>query len=1388
MGIFDDIVGTTTPQKNTSGGLFDDIIGSNPNVEPNSAFGIFQSQGVRDYMRELQKQSVRQEELNKDHSFAGITSVPKEIWKGIKTGLENTPWNAPVKTERDFNKPLGTVVGPAWENTKDKWRTLDDRLNARLQPLTDKWLNPDTQMGSHWYSMPSGAEVINALSGAGAEIVDSTFAPITGALEGASKTPGLSFASNIIRKFFGAVGGGGGEIVSEITDLVPFISPETRAQLEEPIQFWGGFVGQLAGGYGVGKAVGKATPTILETKMKLANTVDIIMRDKLIQNKIAELNAKMRGYEGDYREGEAIDWGNTKSPGAEDVIDWGDNDIPAGLSKKTNQFVPDSELPIIDAETGTLRPKPVEKPVEKTPGVVEEQAPKKVPYSAVKAERENYIGKDVQVTTDGVDGPAVVVSTPSKKEVVVRLADGTEITVPTSAVRDVRTNAEIIAAAESRATQPTQIVQTQVPSEQGAQTADTSISVKPAPPVSTAKTAKEMKGGEPTKSAEPQATRNDLVTVNGKTYQLSGDTLVKYQQAKQAYDASIARLNAEYARAKAGRREDIAKELKALGMQWSATLRETTGNFTAKELAKQVKTEGTNYKGKKVIVEVNGKKVEGEVIGTAYGKIKVRLKDGAEVTVTKDKVTDPRTKEDIKAGVLKREGVTEYDPSQPVGIQRGNGEVIKITDKQTGKSEELIVISKKPDGSLVTTRKDVYFPRKTTPEKFDIEYLDRTEPLPSGGVTFGELEAMDRANEAAAKKQTQKEEEKSTSKEAFGFQNVNQEKIVHTIGQPVQVDLMNGGDMFRALTELGEGKDFAKSYFIEKYEKVGRFIDKAIEGRVHPDDTISNFKIKDPKKFDEYLKKWKEQPTSTISEQLAKDINIKMLEGDYVGAKKLHTQLLDKLEKEVPKEEVPKEEVPINRDFEDQNVEMVRTEDLVPYREFDRAKVPNWREEKINELREDIRKNGIKEPLILSYGATKGNTILGEGNTRLMIAQELGIPEVPVTVIRSTDLVKASEKAAEPVKAPKKVEPNEYGYVPGNMKPSDIGIPTAKETVSEQVSVEQVKPKALKEEEQLGSDEYNQILIELDLAEAGKRGAYVYQDKYGSIEKITSKQSTFPEWMPEGTRLRSVIDRYMKGRDGTVNDVNIKYKEGSVLDRLDKAVREKEQERIEINRLQREAESVQPKEDTSIAQEEYAKAFPDMMGGDTTQGGGGPMKPISGSGELRTPTATQRILSENLQAEFGELPQYSRVNWDEQARLVQDFISRDPTASRNVAMGREHAPAGILDTAVWKEYRLRARANGDVAASIQLAKSTIPEALSRFGQETGVLSTLDKSDLTGIIIDASKQYVKNWEKRNPGKSGEAEITKAVEQVRNSMKKNASSREVYKEIARRLLCK
>lgn len=83
-------------------------------------------------------------------------------------------------------------------------------------------------------------------------------------------------------------------------------------------------------------------------------------------------------------------------------------------------------------------------------------------------------------------------------------------------------------------------------------------------------------------------------------------------------------------------------------------------------------------------------------------------------------------------------------PRVESGMKRGDGELVRITDKKTGKSQEVVVISKKEDGSLVTTRTDMFFPTKTTGERFDIEYLGRKVKIPDGGITFGELDAMEK--------------------------------------------------------------------------------------------------------------------------------------------------------------------------------------------------------------------------------------------------------------------------------------------------------------------------------------------------------------------------------------------------------------------------------------------------------------------------------------------------------------------------------------------------------------------------------------------------------------------------------------------------------------------
>lgn len=305
-----------------------------------------------------------------------------------------------------------------------------------------------------------------------------------------------------------------------------------------------------------------------------------------------------------------------------------------------------------------------------------------------------------------------------------------------------------------------------------------------APAVTTQKQAEPIKSSAEEVQSVPKKTeevvdKDSVVTVNGGTYQLKGETLANYKQKLAEHNERMSRLREEYAQAKTiGRREQIQKDIKTEGMQWSAKMREITGNLTAVEIKTRINYEKSNYVGKSVLVKVNGKWIKGTVASRpSFGNIKVKLEDGSEISVKTEDIKDPRTAKEIKEQVTKRDEASLY----------------------------------------------------------------------------GEEKAQ---------------------------------------------------------------------------------------------------------------------------------------------------------------------ETPINRDFDDPTVEMVKTEDIAPFIEYDRKEFPRYSTEKVNELREDIKKNGIKEPLILYYGATKGNIILGEGNHRLMIAKELGITEVPVRVVRNSDLFKST--LSPNAKSPKK--------------------------------------------------------------------------------------------------------------------------------------------------------------------------------------------------------------------------------------------------------------------------------------------------------------------------------------------------------------------------------
>lgn len=127
-------------------------------------------------------------------------------------------------------------------------------------------------------------------------------------------------------------------------------------------------------------------------------------------------------------------------------------------------------------------------------------------------------------------------------------------------------------------------------------------------------------------------------------------------------------------------------------------------------------------------------------------------------------------------------------------------------------------------------------------------------------------------------------------------------------------------------------------------------------------------------------------------------------------------------------------------------IEFVPTEHLDKFREYDREVEPGhadiksgvaWEEDKthLDALTEDIAKNGIQHPGFLIYGQKDRRAIIGEGNHRLAAAKRLGIPAVPMRVIRQSSL----RGAGRPVPG---AEENEHGYVKGDMKPSEIGMPT----------------------------------------------------------------------------------------------------------------------------------------------------------------------------------------------------------------------------------------------------------------------------------------------------------------------------------------------------------
>lgn len=121
--------------------------------------------------------------------------------------------------------------------------------------------------------------------------------------------------------------------------------------------------------------------------------------------------------------------------------------------------------------------------------------------------------------------------------------------------------------------------------------------------------------------------------------------------------------------------------------------------------------------------------------------------------------------------------------------------------------------------------------------------------------------------------------------------------------------------------------------------------------------------------------------------------------------------------------------------------EPVDPEKLLPFREWDWSAEHNRDgSEAWQKLKEDVAQNGFREPAFLHYNPETGKGYVGEGNHRIGIAKELGIP-VPTVLYRMFN----DDERYKPIVENPEYEPYSFGQYE---KPSKIGLAATTHTSS----------------------------------------------------------------------------------------------------------------------------------------------------------------------------------------------------------------------------------------------------------------------------------------------------------------------------------------------------
>lgn len=131
------------------------------------------------------------------------------------------------------------------------------------------------------------------------------------------------------------------------------------------------------------------------------------------------------------------------------------------------------------------------------------------------------------------------------------------------------------------------------------------------------------------------------------------------------------------------------------------------------------------------------------------------------------------------------------------------------------------------------------------------------------------------------------------------------------------------------------------------------------------------------------------------------------------------------------------------------------------------------------------------------------------------------------------------------------------------------------------------------------------------------------------------------------------------------------------------------------------------------------------------------LKPIKGTGDMATRGVSKSIeasaIEKGLTDSFGDLPEYKKVNFTDQAAKVADLIAKDPDAARDIALGNKAAPQGVVPEMVAVGIERQALADNDVETLRELANSKLTTAGTTMGQRIAAYGQRDTASPSAAI-------------------------------------------------------